>query len=214
MKPASLPVDARKADAAMTRQSALLLIDVQNDFCHGGALAVPGSDKVVATLNGYIRAAVAEGTPIYASRDWHPAVTTHFEKYGGQWPVHCVQNTDGAKFHEKLELPPRTIVVTTGDEPDRPGYSAFEGRTGDGKTFLTDLRQRRIDHLYVGGLATDYCVKHSVLDALKGGLDVTVLEDAIAGVDLKPGDSARAIAEMREAGARVERPEGLKASSN
>jgi nicotinamidase/pyrazinamidase len=202
-------VDARKADAAMTRRSALLLIDVQKDFCPGGALPAADGDKVVDALNRYIRGAVADGTPIYASRDWHPAVTVHFAKYGGQWPVHCVQNTDGARFHEKLELPARAIVVTKGEGADEQGYSAFEGHTPDAKSLLTDLQQQRIDHLYVGGLATDYCVKNSVLDARKAGLDVTVLEDAIAGVDLKPGDSARAIAEMRNAGARVENPTEL-----
>jgi nicotinamidase/pyrazinamidase len=193
----------------MTRRSALLLIDVQKDFCPGGALPVPGGDKVVDALNRYIRAAVADGMPIYASRDWHPAVTVHFAKYGGQWPVHCVQNTEGATFHERLELPTSAIVVTTGEGADEQGYSAFEGRNTEANSLLTDLQQRQIDHLYVGGLATDYCVKHSVLDALKAGLDVTVLEDAIAGVDLKPGDSARAIAEMRNAGARVENPTEL-----
>jgi nicotinamidase/pyrazinamidase len=200
-------------DIVMTRRSALLLIDVQKDFCPGGALPVPDGDKVVDALNRYIRAAIADGTPIYASRDWHPAVTVHFAKYGGQWPVHCVQNTDGARFHEKLELPAHAIVVTTGEGALEQGYSAFEGHTPEAKSLLTDLQQRGIDHLYVGGLATDYCVKHSVLDARKAGLDVTVLGDAIAGVEVKPGDSARAIAEMRDAGARVEKPEELKTVS-
>lgn len=198
----------------MKAQSALLLVDVQNDFCPGGALAVPGGDRVVVALNRYIKAAIAEGAPIYASRDWHPPITTHFAVHGGEWPIHCVRGTKGAEFHPTLELPRQATVITKGDSADTPGYSAFEGHTADATPLLTDLKKRHIDHLYVGGLATDYCVKHSVLDALKKGLQVTVLEDAIAGVDVKPGDSAAAIAEMRKAGARVETPEGLRAKGS
>jgi nicotinamidase/pyrazinamidase len=196
---------------AVEARSALLLVDVQNDFCPGGALAVPGGDRVVGALNRYIKAAIAQGTPIYASRDWHPPITTHFISQGGEWPIHCVRETKGAEFHPTLELPPQATIITKGDSPDKPGYSAFEGHTADATSLLTDLRKRHVDHLYVGGLATDYCVKHSVLDALKEDLQVTVLEDAIAGVDVQPGDSAAAIAEMRRAGARVETPERLRA---
>jgi nicotinamidase/pyrazinamidase len=192
-------------------RSALLLVDVQNDFCPGGALAVPGGDRVVVALNRYIKAAIAEGAPIYASRDWHPPITTHFAVQGGEWPIHCVRGTKGAEFHPTLELPQQTTIITKGDSADKHGYSAFEGHTDDATPLLTDLQKRRIDHLYIGGLATDYCVKHSVIDALKQGLQVTVLEDAVAGVDLRPGDSAAAIAEMRRAGARVEVPSGLNA---
>ena len=138
---------------------------------------------------------------VYASRDWHPAVTNHFKPYGGPWPVHCVQGTDGARFHPSLRLPVTAVVVTKGEVPHSSGYSAFEGRTSEGKPFLADLRERGIDHLYVGGLATDYCVKQAVLDAMSAGFQVTVLEDAIAGVE--PEGSARAIAEMLERGAHV-----------
>jgi nicotinamidase/pyrazinamidase len=141
--------------------------------------------------------------PVYASRDWHPPVTRHFQAYGGEWPVHCVQNTAGAEFHHDLHLPPSTIVITKGQEPDSAGYSALQGYTPRGKSLLAELHERQIGHLYVGGLATDYCVKHSVLDARQAGLEVTVLSDAIAGVDVQPGDSARAIDEMKRAGAEV-----------
>ena len=182
---------------------ALLIVDVQQDFCPGGALAVPNGDRVVAVLNRYIADAIARRVPIYASRDWHPSVTSHFKEYGGEWPVHCVQDTAGARFHPNLQLPASAVVVTKGENPDRPGYSAFEGRTREGKTLLQDLRDRDIDQLYIGGLATDYCVRASVLDALSADLKVTVLEDAVAGVDVRPGDSVRAIAEMRGAGAKV-----------
>jgi nicotinamidase/pyrazinamidase len=183
--------------------AALLVVDVQNDFCAGGALPVPGSERVVTTLNQYIDRADADGMAIYASRDWHPAITNHFAPYGGSWPVHCVQGTPGARFQPDLRLPPTTTIVTKGDQPDSAGYSAFEGRTSDGSFLLAHLQQRRINHLYVVGLATDYCVKHSVLDALAAGLTVTILEDAIAGVDVHRGDSARAISEMREKGAKI-----------
>lgn len=184
-------------------RSALLVVDVQNDFCAGGALAVPGSDAVVNAINRYIADARRQGLPIYASRDWHPEVTSHFAPYGGAWPVHCVQESAGAQFHPDLELPDEATIVTKGDQADRHGYSAFEGHTPDGSDLLTDLRRRGITHLYVGGLATDYCVKHSVLDARRHGLDVTVLGDAIAGVDVAAGDADRAEADMRGSGATV-----------
>jgi nicotinamidase/pyrazinamidase len=184
-------------------RSALLVVDVQNDFCSGGALAVPLSDWVVASLNKYLDDAVARGVPVYASRDWHPDVTNHFAPYGGTWPVHCVQGTTGARFHPDLRLPATSVVVTKGEQANSAGYSAFEGRTAEGTILLADLRRRGITHLFVGGLATDYCVRHSVLDALLAGLRVTVLEDAIAGVDVTPGDSARALADMRDQGAEV-----------
>jgi len=187
----------------LSSSAALLIVDVQQDFCPGGALAVPSGDRVVTVLNRYILDAIARGLPIYASRDWHPAVTRHFAPYGGEWPVHCVQDTAGAQFHPDLQLPASTLIVSKGENPERSGYSAFEGLTQKGKTLLQALRDRHIDHLYVGGLATDYCVRASVLDALKSGLKVTVLKDAIAGVDVQPGDSARAITEMRDAGADV-----------
>ena len=182
-------------------RAGLLIVDVQNDFCPGGALAVPDGDRVVNALNRYINDAVAHGATVHASRDWHPAVTAHFKPYGGPWPAHCVQDTDGAGFRPTLRLPSTAIVITKGESPDSPGYSAFEGRTPDGNPFLADLRERGIRHLYVGGLATDYCVKHSVLDALSAGLSVTVLEDAIAGVERE--NAGRAIVEMRERGAHV-----------
>ena len=117
--------------------------------------------------------------------------------------MHCVQDTNGATFHQDLRLPQSAIVISKGQAPDRPGYSALEGHTPDGKTLLEELRERHIEHVYVGGLATDYCVKHSVVDARRAGLDVTVLTDAIAGVEVRPGDSARALEEMRAAGAHV-----------
>lgn len=190
--------DANTIDGA---HAGLLVVDVQNDFCAGGALAVPDGNRVIAALNRYIDLAIAHGMPVYASRDWHPATTTHFKAFGGPWPVHCVQGSAGASFHPDLRLPADAIIITKGESADSPGYSAFEGRTADGKPFLADLRERRINHLFVGGLATDYCVKHSVLDALASGVKVTLLEDAIAGVGVE--DSVAAVEAMRRTGARI-----------
>ena len=185
-------------------QTALLIVDVQADFCPGGALAVSDGDAVVPVLNTHIAAFGADQRPIYASRDWHPPVTSHFSAYGGVWPPHCVAGTPGAGFHRDLALPASAIVVTKGNESGADGYSAFEGRTAAGTTLLDDLRSRGVARLVVGGLATDYCVRASVLDALREGLAVTVLTGAIRGVEVKAGDTARAMDEMRAAGATFE----------
>jgi nicotinamidase/pyrazinamidase len=141
--------------------------------------------------------------PVYATRDWHPVRTTHFTEYGGNWPPHCVQGTAGAQFHPALQLPPDAIIVNKGDDPQRHGYSAFEGHTSEGKTLLEDLRARHITRVYVAGIATDYCVRQSALDALRAGLEVRVLPDAIAGIDVRPGDAQRALDEISAAGAEL-----------
>lgn len=185
------------------RRSALLVVDIQNDFCSGGSLEVPGSERVVAALNRYLASAETHHVPVYATRDWHPATTSHFAAYGGIWPVHCVQHTRGAEFHPDLHLPASAIVVSKGTDPEHHGYSAFDGHTADGWLLLDDLRRRGISHLYIGGLATDYCVRQSSLDALAAGFAVTVLGDAISGVDVMPGDSSRAVADIEHAGAAV-----------
>lgn len=191
-------------------RAALLVVDVQNDFCEGGALAVAGGNRIVSVLNGYIAEAAARGLTIYATRDWHPAVTSHFKLYGGKWPVHCVRDTPGAAFHPALRLPPSAIVVNKGEDPASDGYSAFDGRTADGTALLADLRQKGIEQIFVGGLTTDYCVRQSSLDALASGIEVAVLDDAIAGVD--PEASERALDEIREKGARVMHgPEAVRA---
>jgi nicotinamidase/pyrazinamidase len=186
----------------MERDAALLIVDVQNDFCPGGALPIPAGDRVVAVLNPWIDVFAAQGLPVVASRDWHPARTRHFKEYGGVWPVHCVQESSGAAFHPDLALPPGTVVVSKGGDPEQDSYSAFEAANDDGVVLGDLLKGLGVRRLYVGGLATDYCVRASVLDALRLGLDVTVLTDAIAGVDVKPGDSDRALEEMGRAGAR------------
>jgi nicotinamidase/pyrazinamidase len=187
----------------MQGRDALVIIDVQNDFCPGGALAVSHGDQVVPALNRYIDKFRRSNLPIIATRDWHPEKTTHFKAYGGLWPPHCIQGTQGAEFHADLALPADTVVVSSGIGPDEEGYSGFEGRDDQGASLADVLRANAVERIFVGGLATDYCVKHTVLDGLKHGFKVTVLKDAIRGVNLKPEDSERAIAEMSEAGAEV-----------
>jgi nicotinamidase/pyrazinamidase len=181
--------------------SALLLVDVQNDFCPGGALAVPRGGEVIPVLNRLADRFGERGLPVYASRDWHPADTTHFRAFGGPWPEHCVAGSPGAEFHPDLHLPAGAIVVSKGQDRKDDGYSAFEGTTADGRTLGEDLKRRGVSRLYVGGLATDYCVRASVLDARREGLDVTVVLDGIAGIGEE--DSARALDEMRSAGATI-----------
>ena len=139
--------------------SALVVVDVQRDFCPGGALAAEGGERILPALNRHLDRAHAEGMPIYATRDWHPEITSHFKAFGGEWPPHCVQGTAGAEFHPGLHLTPATIVVSKGMDPDHPGYSAFDGRTADGGAFVDDLRTRGIGRLFVTGIATDYCVQ-------------------------------------------------------
>ena len=180
---------------------ALLVVDVQNDFCPGGALPVPEGDKVVPPLNQCLALFHRNHWPIFASRDWHPPVTKHFKNYGGPWSVHCVQNTKGAEFHPALQLPEETIVLSKGMDPDAHGYSAFEGESKDKKSFQKILKESGVEELWVGGLATDYCVKSSVLDACRLGFKVKLLTDAVRGVNLKPEDSTSAVAEMIKKGA-------------
>jgi len=184
-------------------KAALLIVDVQKDFCPGGALAAPGGDGIIPALNRHLAEARQRDMPVYASRDWHPPVTSHFKEYGGEWPPHCVQGSAGAQFHGDLKLPADAIVISKGDDPAKPGYSAFDGHTSDGKALLHDLRDRHVTRLYVGGIATDYCVKATALDAAQAGLDVRVLRDAITGIDVQPGDADRALEEMSRAGAQM-----------
>jgi nicotinamidase/pyrazinamidase len=185
--------------------SALMIVDVQKDFCPGGALAAPGGDAIVPAINRYVADAQKRGLAIYATRDWHPRVTSHFKTFGGEWPPHCVQNSPGAKFHPDLKLPADAVIVSKGDDEDQPGYSAFDGHTAEGRALIADLKERHIDRLFVAGIATDYCVLKTVLDARHAGIAVTVLDDAVTGIEVTPGDVGRAMEEMQGAGASVAR---------
>lgn len=183
-------------------RDALVVVDVQNDFCPGGALGVPGGDRVVPPLNRYVARFAAAGALVVVSRDWHPRRTKHFHEYGGVWPPHCVQGTSGAAFHAGLAVPPDATVVSKGMDPEQDAYSAFQAEDPSGRSFASVLASRGVRRLWIGGLATDYCVKATALDALRQGFEVVVLADAVRAVELKPGDGERAVAEMTEAGAR------------
>jgi nicotinamidase/pyrazinamidase len=183
----------------------LLLVDPQYDFFPGGALAVADGDQIVAPLNAWMRR--HPDAPVFASRDWHPPQTRHFKARGGIWPPHCVRDTRGAAFHDELHME-RAVVYDKGTDPeDDGGYSAFDGAriddAGVRHTLASDLREAGVTTLVVGGLATDYCVKASVLDALRAGFSVQLLRAAVRAVELAPGDGARALQEMVAAGAVV-----------
>ena len=186
----------------MKPKKALLVVDLQNDFCPGGSLAVPQGDKIIPAINKYIRIFARAGLPVFASRDWHPKKTAHFKKFGGTWPQHCVQGTKGAEFYPRLRLPKQAILLYKGMDPQEDSYSAFQARDTNGVGLSRLLKCLRVKELYVGGLATDYCVKSSVLDALKKGWKVKLLTDAIKGVNLNPTDAQQAIIEMVRQGAR------------
>lgn len=181
----------------MTNQKkrALIVVDVQNDFCPGGTLAVPHGDEVIPPLNKLISAFLERDEPVFKSRDWHPPQTKHFAAYGGTWPIHCVRETKGAEFHVGLLDDVRIGIISKG-LGDEDCYSAF-----DGTDLVSELQRLGVEEVWIGGLATDYCVKNTVLDALKNGFAVKAVEDAMRAVNLSPGDGGRAIAEMHEAGA-------------
>ncbi len=180
---------------------ALLLVDPQNDFCPGGSLPVPDGDKVMPVLNAWAQAAEHAGVPIFVSRDWHPPKTTHFKELGGVWPPHCIQGTRGAEFHPMLELPKSAVVVSKGMGEAEDAYSAFQARDDAERPLTTLLREKNVSHLYVMGLATDYCVKASALGALDNGFKVTIIPDGMRAVNLQPTDGDAALEEMRKAGA-------------
>ena len=179
----------------------LLIVDPQNDFCPGGSLGVAEGDAVMPVLSAWADAAERAGAPVFVSRDWHPATTTHFKEYGGVWPPHCVMNTPGAEFHPDLKLPASVRIVSKGMGETEDAYSAFQARDEAGRPLKNLLDESGIRHVYVGGLATDYCVKSTVLDALEQGFKVTLIPDAIRAVNLNPSDGQFAIQDMRTAGA-------------
>jgi nicotinamidase/pyrazinamidase len=180
---------------------ALLLVDLQNDFCPGGSLAVAEGDRVMPVLNAWAAAAHAAQVPIFVTRDWHPPRTTHFQRFGGVWPPHCVMHTRGAEFHPDLHLPPDVTLVSKGMGDDEDAYSAFQARDETGTLLDVLLKRHGVRHLHVGGLATDYCVRSSALDAIAGGYRVTLILDGMRAVNLQPDDGDRALQEMASAGA-------------
>jgi nicotinamidase/pyrazinamidase len=175
---------------------ALIIVDFQNDFTPGGALAVPDGDQIADRVNEL--AVDPRYDLVVATRDWHPPDHGSFTDQGGPWPVHCVADSEGAQLHPSLARERVDVIVDKGQNPGTEGYSGFD------ETPLEELlRSRGIDRLTVVGLATDYCVKNTALDALRLGFDVTVDSDAVRGVDMNEGDSEKALDEVREAGAKV-----------
>jgi nicotinamidase/pyrazinamidase len=175
---------------------ALIIADVQNDFLPGGKLAVPHGDEVVPVLNRYISLFDAQKLPIYAIRDWHPALHCSFLPQGGIWPPHCVQESQGAQFSSQLLLPRQVIIISKATEREFEAYSGFQGTS-----LASSLKQQCIQRLFIGGLATDYCVLNTVMDALTLQFQVFVLEDAIRAIDLQLGDGDRALQKMQSRGA-------------
>jgi len=178
---------------ALGPKTALVVVDVQIDFCPGGALPVPEGDTVVPVLNEYIKRFEAAGAPIIFTRDWHPPDHLSFKAQGGPWPPHCIQNTEGAKFHPALLIPVNAEIVSKAETRDE-AYSFFQGSD------LGEKLHERIHTLFVGGLATDYCVKETVLDGLKHKFEVYLLTDACKGVEVNPGDSEKAVQAMVKRG--------------
>jgi nicotinamidase/pyrazinamidase len=175
-------------------RDALIIVDVQNDFCPGGALAVPNGHEVVPVINRLLRHRWLS----IATMDWHPAEHCSFNARGGPWPPHCVQGTTGAELHPGLDAAKIRLIITKASRHDKDAYSGF-----DGTELAEMLREKGVRRVVVCGLATDYCVRATAHDALKEGFEVVVLEDAIRGVEVNPGDCQRAIDELRKAGARV-----------
>lgn len=188
------------------RATSLVVVDLQNDFADpAGSLSVAGAEGVVLRINDEIQRAVAAGAPVIFTQDWHPTSTPHFAKDGGIWPVHCVADSWGAKLHSALVV--AGPIVRKGSHGE-DGYSGFSMRDAAGDEHPTGLeavlRERAVGRVVICGLATDYCVRATALDAVRLGFETIVLTDAVAAVDLVPGDGGRALAEMSAAGARLE----------
>jgi nicotinamidase/pyrazinamidase len=174
---------------------ALVVLDVQNDFMPGGALGIPLANLIIAPLNRYLRAFEMRGLPVFATRDWHPPDHCSFHAQGGPWPSHCVQETQGAGFFRNLQLPTTVHVVSKGTDANAEAYSGFQGTDLEPR-----LRELGCSRIILGGLATEYCVLATALDARAAGFEVVVLEDAIRGADVAPDDSKRAVEKMAAAG--------------
>jgi nicotinamidase/pyrazinamidase len=183
---------------------ALIAVDVQNDFLPGGSLAVPAGDAVVPAINRYVAAFAARALPVFATRDWHPPNHCSFKAQGGIWPPHCVAATRGAEFASGLALPPAAVIISKAATVEADAYSGFGGTD-----LAARLRAGGVTRLFIGGLATDYCVLNTVKDALAEGFEVLLLADAIRAVEVKAGDGARAQGEMQQLGARPVRYEDV-----
>ena len=169
-------------------KAALVVVDVQRDFCPGGALAVPHGDTILPALNDVITTFSKSHFPVVFTRDWHPSNHCSFKERGGPWPRHCVARSTGAKFHSRLKVPRGSIIVSKATGPNSEAYSGFQGTNLQNR-----LKRLGVTTLFVGGLATDYCVKQTALDALDAGFDVRVMTDCVKGVNLRKKDSSSAL---------------------
>ncbi len=181
-------------------KKALIIVDMQNDFCPGGSLAVKKGDKIIFAINQYIKKFAAKDCFIVFTRDWHPENHCSFKEYGGIWPAHCIAASRGAEFHPDIYMPEKFFIVSKADNSSKDAYSGFDSTSLD-----SELKKLNIEEVWVCGLAADYCVKSTVFDALKLGYKVKLLADAIAAVDVNAGDGEQAILEMVSAGAEIYR---------
>ena len=180
----------------LTKNDALLIVDVQNDFCPGGALGVSTGDVVAATMNLAATAFAAKGATVFTTQDWHPPGHSSFKDQGGQWPPHCVQGTKGAELHPALKPPKGTHSIKKGASLDKDAYSGFVD-----SDLEMQLNKANVSRVFVGGIATDFCVFNTVVDALGLGFETYVLTDAVAAIDIEPGDGLRALHLMERSGA-------------
>ncbi|MDR1992643.1 MAG: isochorismatase family protein [Nitrososphaerota archaeon] len=180
----------------LTETDALIITDIQNDFLPNGTLPIPNSQEIIPIINGYIKRFEAAQAHIITSRDWHPPNHTSFIPQTGPWPPHCVQNTFGAKFSPNLKLPPNTLINSKATKPDHEVYSAFEDTN-----LSSELYKRGVKRIFILGLATDYCVLDTTLDACELGFETIVLIDAIRGINAEPGDVEHAMTTMHNSGA-------------
>lgn len=184
----------------------IVVVDVQMDFCPGGALGVSGGDEIIGTINWYTSRLAKIGGLVVFSRDWHPPEHMSFTDSGGPWPRHCVKGTPGAQLHRNLFIPRCSVVVDKATDPEKDAYSAFDGTDAQGRSLETLIRDANVKRLFICGLATDYCVKATTIDALKkkramGVKQVRLIVNAIRAVNINPDDGEKAIAVMKNAGA-------------
>ena len=180
----------------LNKSDALIIVDVQNDFLPGGSLAVSQGDEVIPVLNRYIELFQGKGLAIFATRDWHPPDHCSFSEQGGLWPPHCVAASQGAEYAAAMRLPVSAIIISKATTPEKDAYSGFEN------TELAErLRKAGVNRVFVGGLATDYCVLNTVKSALTEGFEVVLLRDAVRAVNVQPGDGDQAEREMERLGA-------------
>ena len=187
-----------KEEFSITQKDALIIVDVQKDFLPGGSLPVPSGDEILPVLNDYISLFKTAKAKVFATRDWHPANHASFKEFGGIWPPHSIQGTEGANFYPDLKLPENVTVISKAMDPKRESNSGF-----DGTTLADELKGGEVTRVFVGGLATDYCVKETVLDGLCLGFVVVLLSDASRGINVKADDSEKAVSAMRIGGAKI-----------